>query len=69
VTISNREHAMIETYDLVAIGSGPAGGSAAGWRFSWPPVGGDEKARGGTVTTTAGANKTLRKRPLLVRIP
>jgi NAD(P) transhydrogenase len=67
VSIPWRELAMTETYDLVAIGSGPAGESAAelasffGHRSAmiekaWP---------GGTVTTTGGApTKTLREAAL-----
>ena len=58
---------MTETYDLVAIGSGPAGESAAELAaFFGHRSAVIEKARpGGTVTTTGGApTKTLREAAL-----
>lgn len=58
---------MVETYDLVAIGSGPAGESAAELAaFFGHRSAVIEKARpGGTVTTTGGApTKTLREAAL-----
>lgn len=60
---------MTETYDLVAIGSGPAGESAAELAaFFGHRSAVIEKARpGGTVTTTGGApTKTLREAALYV---
>jgi NAD(P) transhydrogenase len=67
VNIPWRDLAMTETYDLVAIGSGPAGESAAELAsFFGHHSAVIEKAQpGGTVTTTGGApTKTLREAAL-----